>query len=263
MTDEIQTETSIEPPVPPAVPDPSPEKPPPGLFDTLFGVLFSPSETFGRMRGARWGHVIVPVIALGILAAIASLTFMKRVDMEQFVRDQLRHNRFASKMTDAQMEEAIRQGKEANPYTRSALTIPFSAAFLFLVGLLYWVCFLAMGAEVNYLKSMLVVGWAQIPYWITSLLATGIFLFKDCNELDPQNPVLSNVGAFVGKENISGWLYSILSSIDLFAIWVAILYILGFSALGRTSKGKAAAIVLTIFVLKVVLKAAFSAVFTV
>jgi hypothetical protein len=200
---------------------------------------------------------------MGLLAGLASLTFMMRVDMEQFVRDQLRHNRFASKMSDAQMDEAVKSGKDANPYIRSAITVPGTAIWLLLVGLVYWVAFLAMGANLNYVKTMMVVAWAQVPYWINSILAMGIFFLKNPNDLDPMNPVFSNPAAFIDRESVSGGLHAILSSFDLFGIWVLILYILGFSALGKVSKGKAAAIVIAIFILKVLLKAGFAAVFSV
>lgn len=267
MTDETPIVSPSDPEAPPAPPPPSSspgaEVPPPGPMEALTGVLFSPSATFARMGGGRWTHLIFPLLLMGLLAGLASFTFMKRVDLEQFTRDQLRHNRFASKMSDAQMEEAVKSGKNANPYTRSAVTVPITAAWLLLVGLLYWVAFLAMGASLNYIKTMQVVAWAQVPYWINSLLAIGVFFLKDPNDLDPMNPVFSNPAAFIDKESVSGGVHALLGSLDLFGIWVLILYVLGFSALGRVSKGKAAAIVLAIFILKVLLKAGFAAVFNV
>lgn len=275
MSDEIPTdlppqsppdaapETPSNPPEVPESPPPPPQEPPPGPLEALTGVLFAPSATFARMGGGRWVHLIFPLLLMGFLAGLASFTFMKRVDMEQFVRDQLRHNRFASKMSDAQMDEAVEKGKDANPYTRSGVTVPVTALWLLLVGLVYWAAFLAMGASLNYIKTMQVVAWAQVPYWINSLLAMGVFFLKDPNDLDPMNPVFSNPAAFLDRESVSGGLHALLGSFDLFGIWVLILYILGFSALGKVSKGKAAAIVIAIFVLKVLLKSGFAAVFTV
>lgn len=242
---------------------PAPEAPAPGPLDVLPGVLFTPSATFARLGTARWIHLLLPLLALGLISALASFTFMKRVDMEEFTRDQLRHNRFASKMSEAQMEEAVQKSKDANPYTRSAITVFLTPVWLLLVGLLYWGAFLAMGAELNYLKTMQVVAWAQVPYWINGLLACGIFFLKDPNEMDPMNPVFSNVAFFLSKEETPGWLMSLLGSADLFALWVVALYVLGFSALGKVSKGTAVGIVLAIFVAKVLVKVAFAAVISV
>jgi hypothetical protein len=239
------------------------EAPVPGPFEVLPGILFAPSATFARLGSARWVHLLLPLLALGIISALASFTFIKRVDMEEFTRDQLRHNRFASKMSEAQMEEAIEKSKDTNPYTRSAITVALTPAWLLLVGLLYWGAFLAMGAELNYLKAMVVVAWAQVPYWIAGILACGVFFLKDPNELDPMNPVFSNVAFFLSREETPGWLMSLLGSVDLFALWVVVLYILGFSVLGRISKGKAAGIVLAIFVAKVLVKVAFAAVISI
>lgn len=267
MTDENPLGTNSDEPA--AAPEgasaqaPPPEAPAPGPFEVLPGILFAPSATFARLGSARWVHLLLPLLVLGLVSALASFTFMKRVDMEEFTRDQLRHNRFASKMSEAQMEEAIEKSKDTNPYTRSAITVALTPAWLLLVGLLYWGAFLALGAELNYLKTMQVVGWAQVPYWINGLLACGVFFLKDPNELDPMNPVFSNVAFFLSREETPGWLMSLLGSVDLFALWVVLLYILGFSALGRISKGKAAGIVLAIFAAKVLIKVAFAAVFSI
>jgi hypothetical protein len=266
MSDEPFTPVPPEPTIPEPTPAPAPapaEEPPPGAFQALTGVLFAPSATFEKMGSVRWFHALTPLLVMGLLAALATFTFMKRVDMGEFTRDQLRHNRFASKMSDAQMEKAVQQAKDANPYIRSALTIPGAVVVLILVSLLYWVAFLAMGGNLTFPKSLAVVAWAQVPYWVNSILAMGMYFLKNPNEMDPTNPVLSNPAAFLDPGSIPGWLNSLLSNFDLFGIWVLILYILGFSVLGRVSKGKAAAIVLCIFVLKVLIKAAFSAVFSV
>ena len=247
----------------PQAPGPAQASGMPGPAALASGMLFSPSATFAKMEGSRWFHAIAPILVLAILAALTSFTFMKRVDMEQFTRDQLRHNRFASKMTDAQIDEAVSKSKEANPYLRSAFTLPGTVVWLMLVALLYWAVFLAMGGTINYAKSLVVVAWAQTPYWINSVLATAMYFIKNPNEIDPMNPVLSNPAAFFEREQISPWLQAALSSLDLFSIWVLVLYIIGFAIVGKVSKGTATAVLVGIFILKIVAKAAFGAVFSV
>ena len=58
--------------------------------------------------------------------------------------------------------------------------------------------------------------------------------------------------------DLGGWLYAVLSSADVFSLWVVALYILGFSAAGKISKGQAAVVVVAIFAVKLVLKTAWA-----
>lgn len=262
MTDEIPTTTPSDADAPPAPASAAAAEPPPGPLQALGGILFSPSDTFARMGTARWIYALTPLLVMALLGALTTFTFMKRVDQGEFMRDQLRQSRFASKMSDAMVEEQVKRAREANPWVRSAITLPSVVLVLALVALLFWVAFLAMGGGPTFTKSLAVVAWAQVPHWLNSLLATAMYFIKNPNDMDPTNPVLSNPAAFLEQGSVPGWLKSVLSNFDLFGIWVLVLYILGFSALGRVSKGKSAAIVIGLFILWVLLKAAFAAAFT-
>jgi FtsH-binding integral membrane protein len=54
-------------------------------------------------------------------------------------------------------------------------------------------------------------------------------------------------------------LFSLLSSFDIFTIWTLILLIIGFSTLSRMSRGKSAAIVISLWLFTVVVKLGFAA----
>jgi len=255
--------TETPAPVPPAAPGaPAPaaggETPTPGPLAAFGGVVASPTQTFGAMRGAKWHFAVWPLALLAILGALGSFIFMSRVDMEAFTRQQIKRSKFAAQMSAEQMDKAIEGSKDANPYTRAALSVPGVAVWILLVTLIYWVAFLAMGQAFSYGQTLVVVSWAQVPNIIQSALACVVYLVKDPTSLDPMNPILSNPAVFIGQDALPGWLYALLSSADLFSIWLVALYIVGFSAAGKISRGQAATVVIAIFVLKVALKTAWA-----
>ena len=231
---------------------------PPSALAAFAGVVASPSATFDAMRGANWRFAIWPLAVLALLSGLATYLFMARVDMEAFMRNQLKHSRFASQMSAEQVDHAIESAKNASPWTRVAINIPGTVVFMLLVALVYWVAFLAMGNSMTYGQTLVVASWAQVPNMIASVLACIVFMVRNPSELDPMNAVLSNPGALIGQDALSPWLYSLLSSLDVFAIWTVVLYVLGFAAASKISKGQAASVVLAIFVLKTGLKMAWA-----
>ncbi len=230
----------------------------PSPIAAFAGVVASPSSAFASMRESKWHFAIWPLAVLALLAGLATYLFMTRVDMEAFMRNQLKHSRFASQMSAEQTDQAIERAKSANPWTRVAINVPGTAVFMLLVALVYWVTFLAMGNAMTYGQTLVVTSWAQVPQMINSLLASVVFMVRNPSELDPMNAVMSNPGALIGQESLAPWLYSLLSSLDIFAIWTVVLYVLGFAAVGKISKGQAATVVLAIFVLKIGLKVAWA-----
>ena len=66
--------------------------------------------------------------------------------------------------------------------------------------------------------------------------------------IELQNPLMSNLG-FLFDPKTQLLPYTLASSIDIFNIWSVILLIIGFAAVGRTSRGKSAAIVITWWVI--------------
>lgn len=253
--DETRESAPTEAPAPAAA---APAEAPPSPLGAFVGVIASPTATFTAMRGAKWHLSLWPLLALALLAAVATVVFMQRVDMDTFMRNQLKHSKFASQMSEAQVEQVLEGARDASPWGRAAMTAPITAVFILLVALVYWVCFLAMGYSVNYTQALLVASWAQVPKLIQTVLACGVFLARDPTDLDPQNPVLSNPGALMGQEALPAAAYALLSSLDLFAFWMMALYVIGFAAVGRMTKGQAAAVVIGIFLLKTALKAAWA-----
>ncbi len=268
--DETRTPTEENPPasaptptVGAPVPDPTgpaaePSGPIPSPWTAAAGVVASPTPAFAAMRGAKWHFALWPMALLGILGGLASFTFLSRVDMESFVRDQLQRSRFASQMSAEQMDKALESAKDVNPYTRALWSLPASAILLLLASLVYWVGFLALGRALSYSQTLIVVSWAQVPKAIQAVLACIILAVKDPSSVDPMNPVLSNAGAILGQDALAGWQYALLSSLDLFALWTAVLCILGFAAAGKMRRSQAATVVIAVFAAKVLLWTAWA-----
>ena len=64
-------------------------------------------------------------------------------------------------------------------------------------------------------------------------MALAVMLLKEPDQFDLQNPVLTNIGAFMDSVSTPKWLYALASSVDVFSLWVMVLMATGLSAAAR------------------------------
>ena len=90
-----------------------------------------------------------------------------------------------------------------------------------------------------------------------------ILFLKDPATVDLQNVVASNPGALL-SDDAAKWLVTLLSSIDVFAIWTMILLAIGFSATDskKLSFGKSLVLVIIPWILFTVVKVGLVAAFS-
>lgn len=228
-------------------------------LDRLIGVLFDPRPAFTDIvaRGGRWW---LPLALLVALALGITWAFTERVGWERFIREQIAASPRAQQLTPEQREQAIEQQIRIAPYFGAAsavagwpvVTLIVAGGFLFVFNVLG-------GAEIEFRRVYDVTCYSMLPLVLPGLLALALLFIKDPADFDLQNPVASNVGAFLDPGAVPAWLVSVANSVDLFVIWVLLVLATGFSAAGRRlSWAKAFRTVLATWVLWLVAKGGWS-----
>lgn len=245
-----------EPPAPPPEP-PAPISP----ASALFGAMIRPGDTFRRIVEAPWTWVAFPLLVVAVLNAATSLAFTSRVDMRQLVRDQIQQSRFASQMSEEQIEEAAERAASRPRWITAAFGVVGFAVLVLFLAALFWLVLLAFGKEVTFRRSLLAVGYAFLPAAVASLLFLLVLFVKDPNALDVNNPLATNVAAFLDREETAKPLYALLKTLDLFKFWILYLLSVGLAAAARCKTSSAAAAVGTLYALWVGLCVALAALF--
>ncbi len=227
----------------------------------FLGVFLSPKETFQRLMDRPWWFALLPLVLVGALSMVGSYLFMTRVDMAQFVRDQIRQSRFASQMSDAQIEEAAEKAAQRPKWIQPVIGFFVTGVVAAVLAAIFWLVLLAFGSEITYGRSFQATGWAFLPGVLTTLIFIVLLMVKDANAIDIQNPLMTNPAALIGKEALAKPLYTLLGAIDIFKLWIVALLSVGLAAAGRTRIGRAAAAVISLYVLWVLIRVAFAAIF--
>lgn len=220
-------------------------------MERVVDAYVAPTKTFTDIRrDASWW---LPFL----LSIIVSLVFASSVDrqigFEQVAQTNINRSAQAqqrmSALTDAQRQQSI--------HTIAAFTRAVSYAYpvvgllfaLISAGILMMSFNFGLGAKASYKQYLAVWFYAGLPFLIKFLLAAiAIFAGSSAEQFDINNPVGTNVGWYLTSDSPL-WLRTLLSSADIFTIWVVLLLILGCSTIARVKRGSAAIVIIGWWVL--------------
>jgi hypothetical protein len=223
-------------------------------FDRVVDVLFAPAATFRDI--ARRPDFLVPLAVILIVSIVAAVIIAPRVDFASTMREQM--TQANKNMSEEDIDRVVRF---SSAFARAMLYVsPLLNLIIFAIiaGVLL-LAFRLFGGEGTYKQAYSVTAYSWMPLVISSIIGIVILLMRGevgADELN--NLVKSNLGFFVDmKANPTA--FAILSSFDLFTIWSLSLFIIGFSVISRLSRGRSAAIVVTLWLVMIVVKVAFAA----
>ncbi len=237
-------------------PEPGAPEAPLGTFQRISGVVFSPDETF-REVAAR-PNVLVPLVILLAIAIVSAVILVPRMDFQSMLRDQMERSGKAATMTPSQLDTSVRIGSSFAKligYSSPALAVGIWA----LIAGALLVTFRLFGGEGTYKQAFSVTLYSWIPLTINGII--GIIVAMTKSSLNPEEMgtlVASNAGILVDL-HARPVAYALLSAVDLFTIWAIVLLIIGFAHVAKTSKGRAAAVVLSLWGVLLFFKAGLAA----
>jgi Yip1 domain len=219
----------------------------------LLGVLLKPGETFRSIaERPTW---LLPMIVLILLGGGAQWLLQSRADSEEVIRAQMRA--YGVTLTTEQMDKAVEQSQDP---TRRNIGLVFgllvAVAFNFIFAALLWMGFRLFASEIKYLPALSTAMYGLVPLGVAALLNVLLILVRgsvSVEEVTAGGVLMSNLG-FLASEDTSVPLRGLFQSVDFFSIWAIALLVIGFQTTARTSKGTAAGVVLTVWLLGVGLK---------
>src|ERR1051326_807863 len=219
----------------------------------LIGVFFSPKETLQSIAARpSW---LVPVVLMVVLGTATAFVMNQKVDWRDVASKRLEESPRAANMSAEQKEQQLAMSAKVSPYfvyvfgtLIPILAVVITAAVLLLA------YNLVGGANANFAQAMGIVSHAMVVGLIGTVFLILVLYLKPPGTIDLDNPVATNVGAFL-PESTPKALMALAKSIDIFSIWTLILIAIGFAAFNpKKLKGNAFSIALAVWAVWVALK---------
>jgi len=225
----------------------------------VFGVLFSPKETFEDIvRKPSW---IVPVVILILLGTGVGILLGKKVDWASYSRQQAEKNPQFAQLPEDQKQQRLELSTKI-----ASIATPFAGVIgvpilLLIVTLVYWIGFnVFSGASLPFSRAWAIICYAYVPSAFASIIAMIILYLKRFGDVDPQRMAATNLAAFLSND-AAHWLTVLGSFVDIFSLWILVLISIGFSVANprKISKGAAYGTVFGLWLLFVVIRVGIAA----
>jgi len=244
------------------LPNIAPEPAPMGVFARLAGVIFEPMKTFEDI--ARRPTFLVPMALVIVFGLVFMSVFSQRVGWEKTIRERLDSSPQGQSMSAEDNEEAIASGRKmASVFGYAWVIVATPVVNLVVAGVLLGIAAGMMSAPIGFKQVFAVVCWSYVVTTISMGLSIVVMCLKNPEDFDLKNPLMSNLGALFEPNMPSKFLHSLATSLDFFAIWVALLLAAGLKAAGgkRFSFAGALTAVLLPWGAVVLIKATFASIF--
>jgi len=222
-------------------------------FGRLIGVFFSPKSTFEDIvRRPSW---ILPVILMTVLGFALAFVMNQKVNWRDVASKRIEESPRAANLSAEQKEQQLAMSEKISPAIAYCFGVLWPILQALLVAAVMLLAFnLIGGAGARFSTSMGIVSHAYFPWILYSLLYILILYLKVPGTVDLENPIATNVGAFL-PESTPKALMSLAQSIDVFSIWTLLLLSIGFTAVSpKKLKGKALGIVISVWAIYVAVK---------
>lgn len=223
-------------------PAPSPVEPAAsggGFFQNLADLYFAPGAAFARI--VRAPGFLLPFLGHVALALVFTGIWLNRMEPREFMKTQLeesgRWDKIPAEQRDAILDRAGGQMKVIG-----WVGAPVGAAVTLLVaaGALMFVFRFFYAAEVSFKQALAIVAWALFALALvtTPLLLLVLQLKGDWN-INPQEALQANLSLFMEKATTAKPLWALLTSVDLFSLWLVFLLATGFAVASRKKMASA------------------------
>ncbi len=232
-----------------------------GFLQNLIDVYFSPSEAFARIvRRPLWVLPAIGYLALGLLF---TGIWLHKMEPREFIKAQLEQSGQGAKLTAEQREQVIEQQARFLPTLGPVFgTVGMVVSALVISGFLFFVFRFFYGGELVFRQSLAIASWVLFATsLVTTPLLLVVFALKGDWNLNPQDVLQANLSILLDRSTAAKPLWALLSSLDVFWAWTVFLLTVGYAAAIRRGFGSAVWGVAVPWILLILGKVAWAAIF--
>lgn len=234
------------------------EAPAKNSFQRIVGALFAPAETFRDI--ARKPDILVPLILIVLIGYASTFIVLPKMDWDAIVAQQAEAMQKQNpNLSDSDVERMGKITRSAGTVMAYVMPLVMIVWYVIVAGVLLLI-FRLFGGEGTFKQAFSTTLYAWMPMVLAAIIGTVVIAARG-DLVDPTTmaTLVKSNPAFLVDPKEQAALFAMLSSFDIFTFWTLALLIIGFATMSRTSKGKAAGIVLPLWIVLVVIKVGFAA----
>ncbi|HKN21070.1 MAG TPA: YIP1 family protein [Terracidiphilus sp.] len=224
--------------------------------------MFSPKATFEDIvRKPSW---LLPVVIATILGIASTVVLNQRINWRDYILQQIDKSPRAAQLSTEQKQQQAEVSAKVTVYIVYAVGALGSVLFALIVGAVMMLAYNVLaGAGATFSQSLGIAAHTLLVGIVSTPIFLLVLLLRPPGTVDPENPVATNVAAFLPEESAK-WLIALCKSIDIFTIWTLVLLAIGFAAVNprKLKGGKPYVVAFSVWGVMVVVKVLWAFIFS-
>jgi hypothetical protein len=219
--------------------DPTPAPPPPAsLGEDFINIFVHPTDVFRRRQNTSvWPPMMLAALVIAAFSYV-NVNVLQPVMDAEFARQSARILKSNPQLTQEMLDKGRTFGEIGARYG-AIVIVPLAIVVLAFVA---WILGKLLGAKQTFHAAIAVVAWSYVPRILDSVSTAVQGLLMDPAKLRSITQLSLSPARFCDPDATNPLLLAVLSRVDVFAIWLAVLVGIGAYATGKLSKEKAAVV---------------------
>ena len=222
----------------------------------LWMMFTSPGDVFSDI-GVKPTWVLIMAIVV-LLGAGVQAIIIQHIDTEATIRAS--YEQRGQELSEAQIENVVEQAEKFSKFGPIIGLVLAPIAWVIMAAI-FFVMLKLVSSDADYPRALSTTLHGYWPSTVVQLVLMAMLVQRV--DKVPQSELVhivkANLGAFLSAD-MPAWLMAAAGTISIFNIWAVILLIMGFSTVGKMSRGKAAVVTLVPWGVWIVGKAAWAVV---
>ena len=227
--------------------DPASAAPPEkaSVVEDFIDIFYAPSTVFARREKSGFGLQLLIISILTALFVFASRAVFSQIFDAEFARGTAKAMASNPQLTQEMMDKA----KPIQEKVGSIVLYVITPIIIFFTALIVWLTTKILSIKVTYAQAAMIVTLAWIPRLVGGLLGALQVLLMDTTNVTSPYALGFSPARFMNSETTNAKLLGLMGSLDVFALWYAVLIGIGIAVVAKVPRSRgyvAAAIVFAV-----------------
>lgn len=228
--------------------DPKVQTPPAekaSVVEDFIDIFHAPTSVFARRATSGYGMQLLIVSIISALFMFANRGVISQIMDAEFTRATAKMMAENPQLTQEQMAA----GRGIQNAIGSTIGYIGTPIFIFVMAFLAWLVAKLVSAKVTYSQAVMITTLAWIPRLLGSLLMTVQVALMDTSNVTNMFALSASPARFMNPDATNPKVFGLMGSLEVFAIWFAILMGIGISVMAKVPRGRGYLVAAIVFVI--------------
>lgn len=224
-------------------------------FERIAGIFVSPVETLRDI--ARRPDFLVPLLLIVVVSVVCTAVAIRHIDFAADIRASFEES--GRKLTPEQTERSLRWGVAVGKSAAWATPVLLPAWWAIYSGVVL-LLFRLFGADLTFRQAFAVRIYSVLPGLLRSIITAIVVATRGIVPARSMTTLVRSNPGFLVDLTQHPVLFTLLTQLDVFAIWALVLSIIGYAFAANVSRTRAAFLISALFLLGIFFSAGFAAI---